>query len=315
MRLLALQAFRAVMQNGTVTRAAARIRRTQPQVSRLVAVLEEELGFHLFARNGRRLIPTAEGQAFYLQVERILAGIDEVSRIADDIRLRREARLRILAQPFIADSILDEVLAAFSVEHPGLRYSLEIRSRGVREWAAGEHFDVGFAALPLDAPAVRTLPFATASLVAVLPCNHRLARRRTIAAKDFADEAFIALRPHTLLRSLVDGAFARLGIPLTMRGETSSGHSSCRMVARCLGVTLADPLAAATAIKDGIVVRPFVPTITITYGLVLPGGQEPPSRLALEFAETVADTARRRAPKHVQLLSLRQSAEGSVLRA
>src|SRR5215813_9917527 len=43
MKLAYLQALRAVMESGTITEAAARLGRTQPQISRLIAELEQDL--------------------------------------------------------------------------------------------------------------------------------------------------------------------------------------------------------------------------------------------------------------------------------
>src|SRR6516165_12292643 len=60
-----LQAFRAVFEAAAVTRAAERLHTTQPAVSRLIGDLEAELGLALFVRQRRRLVPTAEGRAFY----------------------------------------------------------------------------------------------------------------------------------------------------------------------------------------------------------------------------------------------------------
>ncbi len=302
MRLTSLHALRAVMETGTETEAAARLYRTQPQVSRLIAGLEEDLGFKLFIRQGRRLVPTAEGQAFYREAERILSGLDEISNIAEDIRTHREPRLRILAQPFLAQALLPDALANFARLHPGVRYSLESRSRAVGQWIAGQQFDLGVAALPIDRAAVRSQPFATASVVVVLPPGHRLARKRRLDAKDLVGEPFIALKPYTLLRFQIDSLFAQLGLSLNIRAETGLGLLTCQMAAMGLGITLADPLLAATFSPGRIEVRELRPPLSLTYGFLFPTKQKP-SALTLRFAEVVAQTANALAAKNVKLLS------------
>lgn len=231
MRLRYLQALRAVMERGTVTAAARQVGRTQPQVSRLIGSLEAELGFDLFLRRGRRLVPTPEGSAFYQRAERILAGWDDIATIADDIRTRREPQLRLISQPFLGHALLPATMAAFLARHPRFRWSLEIRSRGVGDWIAGQQVDLGLAALPLEQAGVRSRPFATASVVAVVPAGHRLARRRIIEPGDLAREKFIALKPYTLLRAMTDGLFARHGLALDIRAEMASGLSACQAVA------------------------------------------------------------------------------------
>jgi DNA-binding transcriptional LysR family regulator len=62
--LKGLNAFRAVMEAGTLTDAAMRLEVTQPAVSRLIANLEYETGLTLFRRQRQRLVPTAEAEVF-----------------------------------------------------------------------------------------------------------------------------------------------------------------------------------------------------------------------------------------------------------
>jgi DNA-binding transcriptional LysR family regulator len=303
MRLRYLQALRGVMETGTVTEAARRLGRTQPQVSRLLGALEAELGFALFIRKGRRLLPTSEGTAFYQQAERILSGWDDIATIAEDIRTRREPKLRLITQPYLAHALMPATLAAFVARHPSFRWALEIRSRGVGDWIAGQQVDLGLAALPLEQPGVRSRPFANATVVAVLPAGHRLARRRAIEAADLAREPYIALKPYTLLRSMADALFARLGLAPDIRAETSSGQSACQAVAQGLGFTIADPLVARSLPKDSVAIRPLRPALKLTYGFLFSAAHEP-SALALDFVATAAATAVRLAPAEVKALRL-----------
>src|SRR5262252_10321550 len=80
MKLAYLQALRAVMESGTVTGAAARLGRTQPQVSRLIGDLEQDLRLKLFSREKKRLVPTEEGRAFYTQALLVLEQVDGIPR-------------------------------------------------------------------------------------------------------------------------------------------------------------------------------------------------------------------------------------------
>lgn len=302
MTLQSLQALRAVMETGSATEAARRLYRTQPQISRLIASLEEELGFKLFIRDRRRLMPTQEGHLFYNEVKRILAGFDEIARIAEDIRSHKEARLRVVSQPFLAQAVLPHAFAAFAEAHPGLRYSLEIRSRGdVGSWIAGHQFDLGVVALPIDVPGVRSRPFASVPVLAGLPPAHALTRKKRLKAEDFVGQPFIALRPYTLLRHLVDELFSELNLPLTIRAETSSGLSACQMVAQGLGISLADALVARCLPPGQIELREWDPGLSLTYGFLY-SSAHPPLSPVLEFAEIVAETTKKLSPKHVRLI-------------
>ncbi|MDP2284909.1 MAG: LysR family transcriptional regulator, partial [Pseudohongiella sp.] len=62
MNLKSLECFRAIMQTGSATAAARQLDLTQPGVSRLLKILEDEVGGELFYREKGRLIPTQEAQ-------------------------------------------------------------------------------------------------------------------------------------------------------------------------------------------------------------------------------------------------------------
>ena len=64
MKLIRLQAFKEVINAGTVTEASRRLKCSQPRISRLISELEEDIGFPLFRREKQRLVPTTEGKLF-----------------------------------------------------------------------------------------------------------------------------------------------------------------------------------------------------------------------------------------------------------
>ncbi|UGY18362.1 LysR family transcriptional regulator [Bradyrhizobium septentrionale] len=120
-----LRAFAAVVEIGTVTGASAAIGRTQPQVSRLVAGLEEAIGFQLFIREGRRLVLTRRGARFYDEARHTLDSLDNIGQAAGRIRDDAESGPRILAPGYIAHTILPRALAKFRERHPKRYFSVE----------------------------------------------------------------------------------------------------------------------------------------------------------------------------------------------
>jgi len=302
MRLNRLLALRAVLETGSVTEASRQLHRTQPQISRLISALEDEVGFTLFRRDGRGLIPTQECLRFYENTRHILMGFDQVSRIAESIRSKQDAWLRILTQPYFAYSVTPAAMAEFGRAHPHARMSLEVRSRvEVGLWMSGYQFDLGLAALPIDYPGIRSQAFADVRLVIAMPEGHRLAAKPVLGMEDIANEPFIALRPYTLLRQCTDDLIEKHRLPLKLAVETSSGLSACQLAARGLGIALSDPILAATV--EGVVLRDFEPALTIPYGFLMPASYEP-SELAREFAGICVRTIKRIAPDRVSLLTL-----------
>src|SRR6201996_5932267 len=97
MNMQRLRAFQAIMESGSVTMAADELRLTQPAVSKLLKALEQEVGFPLFNRANGRLTPSPQGAAFYQRSRRILADIDALATIAQNVAEYRVGEIRLVA--------------------------------------------------------------------------------------------------------------------------------------------------------------------------------------------------------------------------
>src|SRR5919112_1839022 len=73
-----LRAFVAIADEGTVTRAAARLHVTQPALSRTLAQLEAHLGVRLVERSTHHLELTTAGRLFHHRARAALSAVDEV---------------------------------------------------------------------------------------------------------------------------------------------------------------------------------------------------------------------------------------------
>src|SRR5260370_39654950 len=94
-----LEAFRAVVESGSVTHAASSLGITQPAVSAQIARLESELGFSLFTRTGNRLRLTSEAITFRAEAERTLDRTDDLVRAAEHIRQGQVGSLTVASHP------------------------------------------------------------------------------------------------------------------------------------------------------------------------------------------------------------------------
>lgn len=286
-----LQALRAVIESGSVTEAAGQMKLTQSGVSRLIAALEDEVGFAIFERRKGRLQITARGEVFFREVEPLLAGIDQLAPIAEEIRADRFARLRLVALSSQMHGLVPLALARFSRQHPTAAVTLTMRSRReLIHWTAGQQFDLGLAAMPVEQPALDVQPFISFPVVAALPPGHRLSGRRRVHVTDLADEPLISLDPFGLFEPGVRGRFLSAGVEPQVKFETTSMLLAGQLVAEGLGVAMVDPFVANTLRPLGIAIRPLAPTLTYEYGLIWPAGRTA-SPLARSFADCAADVA------------------------
>lgn len=137
--LNALKGFEATTRRQSVREAADELCVTHPAVSHQIQLLENDLGVALFSREGRSIVPTAEGKLFYTFVRKALDMLVEGSETLR--RSRAERPLRI--QTYVTASIrwLAPRLPQFMAAHPDVRVLL---STCAPEWDFDESLgDVG----------------------------------------------------------------------------------------------------------------------------------------------------------------------------
>jgi LysR family transcriptional regulator, nitrogen assimilation regulatory protein len=113
-----LQTFVAVAELGTVSKAALRLRISQPALSRQIYDLEQEFGFNLFDRVGRRLVLTAVGEQLLGDCRGVLG---QVGWLGERIRLLQRGDrgvLKVAAPPHTIESVLSRYLPRYAARFP-----------------------------------------------------------------------------------------------------------------------------------------------------------------------------------------------------
>ena len=117
----------AVVEAGTIARAAEALGLSPSGVSRALARLEQRVGARLLARTTRSLSLTDEGRRFYEQVGPHLAGIEEAAIEASGSTSTVRGRLRVNIDPYFSRIILSGHLAAFLARYPDVSVELIMR--------------------------------------------------------------------------------------------------------------------------------------------------------------------------------------------
>jgi len=175
MDLSALEIFRAVATEGSVTRAAERLGRVQSNVTTRVQQLEEQLGATLFLREGRRMALTPAGTSLVAYADRLLALAEEARQALHPAT--PSGRPRLGAMESTAAARLPAPLARLHAQWPGLQ--LELRTGASRELVdqvLAHTSDCALVAWPPpgvdpEAPVDRT-PVFTESICIALPADH-----------------------------------------------------------------------------------------------------------------------------------------------
>ena len=180
-----LRYFVAVAEELHFGRAAERLHIAQPVLSRQIRALEDELKAVLFARDRRRTELTAAGEQLLTDARPLLAGADALR-----LRVGRAARgQNSFTVGFMPGLIVTGAVRALSDRHPELMVNVVRTSWADQvEVVHDGRVDVSYVRLPVDQAGLTIRPLLTEPRVAVLPADHRLAGKETIAIADLADE-------------------------------------------------------------------------------------------------------------------------------
>ncbi|MGY2222308.1 LysR substrate-binding domain-containing protein [Pseudomonas gingeri] len=279
-----LEAFRTVMLTGSMTIAAEALQITQPAVSRLIRDLEIVLSLRLFRREGNRLIPGAEAQVLYAEVDKFYQGIERIERVAEDLATLRTGTLRIASMSTLGLSVVAEGVCRFARKHPDVRTSLDVRnSLGILELTSANQIDIGFVQIPTgDYPGIQVVPLPHVSAVCVMPVDDALASGDVVTLDDLHGRRLITLNTNNPLQRRITSAMEARSVAGSSSVETTAAHAACGMVAGGLGLTICDPFTASYSKYPGITFRKLDQDIPFEISMVFPGHQQR-SQLTADF--------------------------------
>jgi len=148
MKLHQLRYLAAVAQSGlNITAAAQKLHTSQPGVSKQIKLLEDELGFQIFVREGRNLTRiTAAGQQVIDRALRILQEANSIRNLSTELRDEGKGSLSIGTTHTQARYVLPDVIREFRARYPQVRLNLhQGTSEQLAEMAAADHIDCAIA--------------------------------------------------------------------------------------------------------------------------------------------------------------------------
>lgn len=253
----ALQKYEALIETvdtGSFTKAAQALSYTQSGVSRMVAELERSWGIKLLVRGRGGVELTSEGR-LVLPYVRDIVGLQRSLRMeVDSISGLRAGVIRIGTFSSVAAQWLPNVIERFQADYPGIDYELVIGEYAeIRAWIASGRVDCGFLVLPIEEE-FDTITLGSDRLLAVLPPGHALAKERTVALADLAEEPFLLDEKGT--DAMVTDIFREAGVHPDIRLTTPDDYVIMSMVESGLGVSILPELILERVPYD-LAIRPL----------------------------------------------------------
>lgn len=239
-RLQQLRGFCAVVEAKSVSKAAAKLRLTQPTVSLQVQALERELRTRLFDRRGPRIELTPEGALLYELARPLLEGLVEID---SDFEARRnkveQGRLAIAAGESTIQYVLPMTVQKFARVHPGISMVLN-NVTGVDGLQQLRERRVDFCVGPLlDIPAdLEFEPVVAFDPVLITTSRHPLSKLSKVTLRQISKYPLILPPRHLSTWRQVEMVFLQHQIPYEVRMEVGGWEVIKRYVELGLGISI-----------------------------------------------------------------------------
>ena len=284
MRLRHIEVFNAVMLTGSVSGAARLINVTQPAVSRVLQHAELQLGFALFQRNQGRLSATPEALTLYPHIERLFAQLDEVQRLAANLKTGESSReLKILTVLALSYEILPRAIKLFRLKHPKVPIMVQaLHSPQVVSALALQEADVGFLLSPLAHPALSQAQLAEGRMVCIAPRDMLPGPLRIggqVALASLAAYPVIGLDVLDPVGRMLNQACREAGVGLQFGITVQTYHSALALAHHGLGIAIVDSCTAVSADLARVEVLALDPEILVPVKALQPAGK--PSSVAV----------------------------------
>jgi DNA-binding transcriptional LysR family regulator len=267
------------------TRAAERLKITQPALSKQIVQLEKRLGFSVFVRGQRRVELTDAGQVFIRGCRDAHAVLERAIRLAKVTNDEVQPLVTIGHSPYADPSLVAALLSVVLPLFPNLR--LRIESMFATELAHAvfvSELDMALIAEPSDNPQFTKVSLATHPLSVILPDDHPAASKHSVSVSDFATVGWMVFprKAHPLIYDrLMEEARQASVTPVELHHYVSP-QESVQLIAENFGVAFAAKGVAEQIRGHNVVVRPLShASLQITSYLVLRSDQD--SRLVNEF--------------------------------
>jgi DNA-binding transcriptional LysR family regulator len=260
-----IEAFKAIVEAGTVSRAADMLGISQPAASKLLAHLEADSGLRLFDRVRGRLAPTARGMRLYEEVDRIFAGLGQVERSIDQIRREDRGQIVVGVMPALAGDFIQRATTRFLKSRPNVFVSIRARSsQFIADWLVTRQIDIGLISSPIENPYVAAESLMRLPLVCIAPLGHKLAARDSVRIADLADVPQVGFETSSQTRRRIDALFERHRLRPHVVLEATTAPTLCEFVAAGVGVALVHP-AMAQSVRGRVAIRRFRPAVPFDF--------------------------------------------------
>lgn len=242
--LIDLRLFLAVVNAGSITHGAADVGLSLPAASERLRDMEAAGKVKLLERSRRGVRPTEAGEALAHHSRLIHSQMEQMRAELGEHASGLRATIRLVANTAALTEFLPERLAAWMATHP--RIDVELKERQSTEIAravAAGLAEIGILSDAVDTADLQLRPFGIDQLVVVVPHDHAIAAKESVAYIDILHGHFIGLAGGAL-QDHIEAQAAKMGVRLKTRVRMRTFEGVCHMAAAGVGFGIVPETAA-----------------------------------------------------------------------
>jgi DNA-binding transcriptional LysR family regulator len=250
--LALLEVFCTVYAEGSFSKAALKLRLTQPTVSGHVKKLEEAVGARLLDRLPRNVVPTEAGKILYRRGRTILnekeAAITELGTFLNCV----EGSLTVCSSTIPGEYLLPQLIAEFHAKYPGVSVELQISdSKDVCNRVLAGTAELGFVGARFDGVGLEFRQFASDMLGLIVPSNDEWKDIASITLDDLAKKPFLSRERGSGTRVTFERAVGRELEGFNIIGRFGSSNAVKEGLKAGLGISVLSLLAVGPELRRG----------------------------------------------------------------
>jgi len=252
MDLRQLEIVQAIADTGSFTGAGARLHVSQSAISRQILLLEDEFHERLFVRLGRRVQITAAGEALLQLANRVFTDIRDTSGSITDRQKVLSGPLRLVGGMTVCLYVFPQLIKEFRAQHPLVDIKIAVGGTWrLQRRVKSRQADLALLTLPVEDPALTSVPVLREELMLVMPSNHSLGEKTPVPVEALVGQPFIMFEVGSNTRRTVDEFFTREQIRPRVVAETENVEIIKSMVASGLGISLVPILTVERETQGG----------------------------------------------------------------
>ncbi|MHB1154971.1 MAG: LysR substrate-binding domain-containing protein [Eubacteriales bacterium] len=237
MKIRHLRIFKAVCEEGNITKASEKLFITQPAVSNAINELENYLGICLFDRISRKLQLNETGKLFLAKTINLLDLYDDLEQKAKE--LEENATIKIGSSITIANFILPRAIAEFELicKNTPTRIVVE-NARNIENMVIKNEVDLGLIEGVVYNKDLINIPISSYELVVICSPQNEFAKERSIDINKLINERLLLREEGSAIRDVFDSALLLHDVNINPIWTSVNSQALIHAVKQNLGISI-----------------------------------------------------------------------------